>query len=150
MRASAPNTAVSTTRCSSGQGSPGAVPLNALSPASRAGLNGNTNATVASTDFSVPETALAGTSATKATGSETRKASSEEALTSRAIPPSATPSAPKASPPKASASTQSSKRDQSRCTNSETKADISSVTTDAQPADSTTFSAKAAALVMAD
>ena len=70
---------------------PGEDPENALLTACRAARNGNTNATTSSTDFSVPDTALAGTRATNAIGNDSRNARSEEALTSRATPPTATP-----------------------------------------------------------
>ena len=66
----------------------------------------------------------AGTSARKASGSESRKASSEAARTSRASAPIATPSAPNASAPRASAASHSGTRVQSRRTNAPIPASI--------------------------
>ena len=60
---------------------PGAAPLNPFAAAWSAALNGNTNATASSIDLRVPETASAGTRATKAIGSETTKANSDATLT---------------------------------------------------------------------
>src|SRR5205823_908497 len=122
----------SASRCTSGQPIPGEVPLNAFETASSEGLNGNTNETTSSTVFTPPDTALAGTSATNATGSDTSSAISDAADTSRAIPPIVTPIAPNASPPQPTASTHSSKRPHSMCTNSDTAAAITSVTAAAQ------------------
>jgi hypothetical protein len=116
------------------------VPENALDAACSPALNGNRNAITLSTDATAPDTAVLGTSATNAIGSDTRNAISEAALTSRAMAPTATPSAPKARPLTASASTHSSTRAHSRCTNSDTSAAIARVTTVAHPAASTTFS----------
>src|SRR5581483_1487242 len=108
-RARAANTKASTIRCTSGQPRVGEAPLNALLAAWRADLNGNTKAIAERTDPTVPETASAGTSATKAIGSETRNANREAPETSRASAPIATPSAPKATAPTPSATTHSSK-----------------------------------------
>ena len=59
--ARAPRTrAPAPTRCRSGQPIPGAVPLNALSTASSAALNGNTKATASSTSLSAPRDRVGG------------------------------------------------------------------------------------------
>ena len=100
-RASAANTTVSTARCSNGPPDRGLGPAERVADRLQRGLEREHERDRVEHGLQTPpETALAGTSATNAIGSDSRNAISEAVLTSRANPPIATPSAPNASPPK--------------------------------------------------
>ena len=89
---------------------PGSAWLKAALSAWSVALNGKSAETTRITSKRPVDTAPLGTSARKAIGSESRKASSEAARTSRAIPPIATPSAANASAPPAIAASHSGNR----------------------------------------
>src|ERR1700730_6946111 len=132
-RATIPNASVSPNRCSSETPSAGDPPLSAVLIASRAGLKGKTAEITLTTSYRETATAPLGTSARKASGSDSKSASSDAALTSRATDPIATPNPPQASAPASTATSHSAKRLQSRPTNSPMPINMTSDTQNEQP-----------------